>query len=126
MLDLDSFMALVDDLERKRTARPAAVASPGLAASRQMSGPGRKRKRKQADAGDSGLPAVGGRPWTGPAAPQADLLEDEKRRLPDPASDGRMAARLPWIDPDRVCLPAEGLARVLPLPPVPSLPSSSS
>jgi hypothetical protein len=53
MFDLDSFMALVDDLERKRTAR-SAVAAP--------------------------KPAVGGRPWTGPAAPQADLLDDERRR----------------------------------------------
>lgn len=81
MLDLDAFMALVDDLERKHTARPAVAAvsaKPG--ASRQTPDPGRKRKRRQADTGDSGLPAVGGRPWTGPAAPQADLLEDERRR----------------------------------------------
>ena len=76
MLNLASFMALVDDLERKRTGRPAAVASPGLA----TAGPERKRKGMQAYSRDNGLPAVGGRPWTGPAAPQADLLEDERRR----------------------------------------------
>ncbi|KAA0689457.1 hypothetical protein DTW90_31670 [Neorhizobium sp. P12A] len=80
MLDLDAFITLVDDLERKRTARPAGLANPGLGTSLQTPGPGRKRRRKQADAGDSGLPAVGGRPWTGPAAPQADLPEDERRR----------------------------------------------
>ncbi|ENN83805.1 hypothetical protein RHSP_41157 (plasmid) [Rhizobium freirei PRF 81] len=80
MLGLDAFMALVDDLERKRRVRPATAATPKPAAPRQMPGPRPKRRRKQADAGDGGLPAVGGRPWTGPAAPQADLLEDERRR----------------------------------------------
>lgn len=79
MLDLDAFIALVDDLERKRTA-PLIVAASKSAASRQLHGSRPRRKRKQADAGDSGLPAVGGRPWTGPAAPQADLLDDERRR----------------------------------------------
>jgi hypothetical protein len=80
MLDLDAFMALVDDLERKRTVRSAAAASPRPVASRQTHEPWPKRKRKQADTGDRGPPAVGGRPWTGMAAPQADLLDDERRR----------------------------------------------
>jgi hypothetical protein len=80
MLDLDAFITLVDDLERKRMVRPAVAAIPKPVTSRQPPGPRPKRRRKQADAGDSGLPAVGGRPWTGPAAPQADLLDDERRR----------------------------------------------
>ncbi|MDE1994979.1 MAG: hypothetical protein KGI75_20925, partial [Rhizobiaceae bacterium] len=78
MFDLDVFMALVDDLERRRTTRSAAVVISTPTASQQTRPP--RPKRKRTDAGDSGLPAVGKRPWTGPAAPQADLLEDERRR----------------------------------------------
>lgn len=92
MLDLGSFMALLDDLERKRTTRPAGADSPGLAASRQTTNPWAKRKWKQIDAGHSALPVGGGRPWTGPAAPQADLLEDERRRRAPGAAGKKSSA----------------------------------
>lgn len=94
MLDLDGFLGLIDDLERKRPIRFLGVGLSKPAAAKQRAGAKARRKRDNVRIlmEGSGLPKTGGRPWTGPVMPLDGFLDDEERRPLAGAGGGKRPA----------------------------------